>query len=135
MVVRQIILTRCPTLVLNSNHGGTVNPIPNGVGPDFSEAVLTQQGTGRAAGHEPGRARRCAWASQCPIVLPSPPRLFLMPMPDQSRGTQRAPAAEERTAASMKATPLTPSSMVGKCTPGAGAELLRAAMMACATSL
>lgn len=57
-----------------------------------------------------------------------------MSRPTQASGTHRAPAADERTAASMKATPFTPSSMVGKCTSGAGAAPLRAAMMPRATS-
>jgi len=44
--------------------------------------------------------------------------------------TQRAPLDDERTAASMKATPFTPSSMVGKCTAGSSAAPLRRARMA-----
>ena len=50
--------------------------------------------------------------------------------------TQVPPAAEEATAASMKATPAMPSSMVGNCAAGsAGLPPLRAARIACAISL
>jgi hypothetical protein len=42
VVVRQFILTEGPTMVLNSNYGATDVPVPNGVGPNASKAVLSQ---------------------------------------------------------------------------------------------
>jgi hypothetical protein len=49
--------------------------------------------------------------------------------------TQAPFAFEDFTAASTKARPFTPSSMVGKCTPSGGFDPERAALIASATSL